>query len=115
METVVLRTRLKPGRELDYEAAHRVLPDDLRDDLVQRGIVDWMIWRDGVDLVHVITVTPSFEAYRSNVPDPELGRRWQNRMSEYLDPAPASTPHLIWQLANDLQGSAGSRNPAQGC
>ncbi|MFF1610267.1 hypothetical protein ACFVYA_21015 [Amycolatopsis sp. NPDC058278] len=34
-----LRTRLKPGRELDYEAAHRLLPDDIRDDLVHRCVI----------------------------------------------------------------------------
>ncbi|WP_197043701.1 helix-turn-helix domain-containing protein [Saccharothrix sp. NRRL B-16314] len=114
METVVLRTRLKPGRELDYEAAHRVLPDDLRDDLVQRGIVDWMIWRDGVDLVHVITVTPSFEAYRSNVPNPELGRRHRDRMSEYLDPAPASTPPPDLAARERPTGVCGESEPRTG-
>ncbi|WP_436500305.1 L-rhamnose mutarotase [Actinokineospora sp. HUAS TT18] len=106
MEVVVTRTRLREGRELDYEAAHSVLPEDVRADLVARGIVDWKIFRDGRDLIHVITADPSYESFRTAVLDPEIGARWHRAMSPYVEPpgegqttGPLS---LIWNLADEL-------------
>jgi L-rhamnose mutarotase len=106
MELVVTRTRLRPGRELDYEAAHRILPEDVRADLVRRGIVDWRIFRDGLDLIHVITAEPSFAAFEATVPNPEIGERWLAQMGEYLDMSDdgrtAGPLKPIWRLADEL-------------
>lgn len=105
METVVTRTRLKPGKEAAYEVAHARLWDDVREDLVTRGIVNWKIFRDGVDLIHVITAEPSFAAYRATVSsDPTIGQRWAAAMSEFLDAEYGSVGplHLVWDIANEL-------------
>ncbi|HEU5224032.1 MAG TPA: L-rhamnose mutarotase [Candidatus Lumbricidophila sp.] len=111
MEVVVTRTRLKPGKELAYEQAHAVLPDANRDQLLAGGIVNWKIFRDGLDLIHVITADPSFAAFcAAPSADPTVGQRWAEAMSEFLDDDADITRdplRLVWDLANDLPGAKG--------
>ena len=106
MEVIVTRTRLREGCEVDYEAAHRVLPDDVRTDLLERGAVDWKIFRDGRDLIHVITLATSYESFRSTRPYPEVNERWQREMSKFIEPpSPGDQTGplaLIWNLADEL-------------
>ncbi|MBB5803381.1 L-rhamnose mutarotase [Saccharothrix ecbatanensis] len=106
MDVVVIRTKLREGKELAYEEAHRVLPGEVRGDLVARGIRDWKIFRDGRDLIHVITAEPSFEAFRATPSaDPEIGVRHHERMSPYLEPDQGSSSgpmKLVWDLDAEL-------------
>ncbi|MGY2061136.1 L-rhamnose mutarotase, partial [Nocardia gipuzkoensis] len=51
---IALHTRLSPGAEADYEAAHRAVPGELTAAIRAAGATDWTIWRSGTDLFHVI-------------------------------------------------------------
>lgn len=53
-EFVGLRTRLKPGMEDRYEAAHKAVPPELLAAHRELGIKRWLIFRDGLDLFHSI-------------------------------------------------------------
>ena len=47
---VALHTRLRPGKETEYEQTHAVIPSDLEVALRDAGVSSWAIYRDGLDL-----------------------------------------------------------------
>ncbi|MFC7615650.1 L-rhamnose mutarotase [Actinokineospora soli] len=83
---MALHTRLKPGRELDYEREHAVIPADLDAALRAAGVRSWRIWRDGLDLFHVVEVD-DYRAMRKALADHPANVPWQARMAELLDVA----------------------------
>ena len=84
METVALHTRLKPGREADYEAVHAKIPDDLDVALRDAGVHSWRIWRSGLDLFHLVEVD-DYEAMRAHLAEHPANIPWQARMAQLLD------------------------------
>ncbi|MFD1935330.1 L-rhamnose mutarotase [Nonomuraea mangrovi] len=100
MQTLVLRTRLKPGKETEYEAVHAVIPDDLDAALREGGVHSWRIWRSGLDLFHLVEVE-GYERLKEHLRDHPADKAWQARINLLLDgdfdPA-AALPHLVWQL-----------------
>jgi L-rhamnose mutarotase len=81
---VALHTRLKPGREAEYEQVHAVIPSDLDVALRDAGVSSWAIFRDGRDLFHVLEVE-DYQAMRHALRDHPANVPWQQRMSELLD------------------------------
>ena len=55
-QRVALHTRLKPGKEAEYESVHAVVPPELDTALREAGVHSWRIWRNGLDLFHVLEV-----------------------------------------------------------
>ena len=84
MERIALHTRLKPGREAEYDAVHATIPADLDAAMREAGVASWRIWRSGLNLFHVVeaqdyTAMRRFlAAHPANIP-------WQARMAEPLD------------------------------
>jgi L-rhamnose mutarotase len=102
MQRIALHTRLKPGREHDYEQVHAVIPDDLDAALRQAAVTSWRIWRDGRDLFHVVECE-DYRAMRERLREHPANVAWQARMDELLevadDYAGADTGlHLVWEL-----------------
>ena len=102
METVALHTRLKPGREADYEAVHAVIPDELDVALRAAGVHSWRIWRSGRDLFHVVDVE-DYAKMREFLAEHPANVPWQARMAELLevqDDYSGSEPavNLVWAL-----------------
>ncbi|MBB5892190.1 L-rhamnose mutarotase [Kutzneria kofuensis] len=102
METVALHTRLKPGREADYEAVHAVIPDELDSALREAGVHSWRIWRSGRDLFHLVEVE-DYAAMRAFLAEHPANVPWQARMAELLevqDDYSGSEPDvkLVWAL-----------------
>jgi L-rhamnose mutarotase len=86
MERIALHTRLKPGREADYDAVHAVIPADLDAALREAGVTAWRIWRDGRDLFHVVECD-DYRAMREHLRDHAANVPWQARMAELLEVA----------------------------
>jgi L-rhamnose mutarotase len=80
---VALHTRLKPGREVEYEQVHAVIPRDLEVALRDAGVTSWAIFRDGLDLFHVLEVE-DYQAMRHALRDHPANIPWQERMSALL-------------------------------
>lgn len=91
-----LRTRLREGAENEYENAHRDVPRDLLDALRDVGISDWVIFRDGVDLFHCLTVD-DYDTAIAALAELPVNLRWQARMAELTD------------VAHDFSGSDDGR------
>lgn len=84
MERVALHTRLKPGKEADYERIHATIPDALDARLRQAGVRSWSIWRSGRDLFHVVEVA-DYRAMRLALADDPVNLEWQRQMAELLE------------------------------
>jgi L-rhamnose mutarotase len=81
---IALRTRLRPGKEEEYEAAHREVPPELVEAIKAAGAQKWTIWRDGLDLFHVIDCD-SYERLIGELADLPVNIAWQARMAELLE------------------------------
>lgn len=99
---IALHTRLKPGAEDEYEAAHREVPAELVAAIRAAGATDWTIWRSGLDLFHVIDCE-SYDLLLERLADLPVNIAWQARMGEYADVphdysnADAGLP-VVWEL-----------------
>lgn len=101
---VALHTRVRAGREEEYEAAHREVPPGLIHAIRGAGATDWTIWRSGQDLFHVIDCE-DYSALLSRLEQLPVNVAWQARMGEMLevehdysdDGADASLP-VVWTL-----------------
>jgi L-rhamnose mutarotase len=81
---VALHTRIKAGREAEYEAAHREVPAELVAAIKAAGAREWTIWRSGLDLFHVIDCD-SYERLLSELSEISVNIEWQARMAELLE------------------------------
>jgi L-rhamnose mutarotase len=81
---VALRTRLKPGAEAAYEAAHRAVPPELVAAIRAAGAHRWTIWGTGLELFHVIECE-DYARLLDELADLPVNVAWQARMAELLD------------------------------
>lgn len=84
MDRIALHTRLKHGQEAEYERIHATIPADLDLALRESGVHSWRIWRDGVDLFHVVECD-DYAAMRAALRDHPANVPWQARMADLLD------------------------------
>ena len=102
-QRVVVRTRLKAGREADYDRIHQEIPAELALALREHGVHDWSIWRDGQDLFHLIECD-DYAAMRRGLAQHPANLPWQARMAELLEVEDdysgddAGLP-LVWRLS----------------
>lgn len=102
MDRIALHTKLKPGKESEYERVHAVIPADLDEALRAAGVRSWRIWRDGLDLFHVVEVD-DYQAMRHALADHPANVPWQARMASLLavedDYSGDDTGlHQVWEL-----------------
>lgn len=102
MERIALHTRLKPGKEGDYERVHAAIPEDLDAALRAAGVHTWRIWRSGRDLFHLVEVD-DYRAMRAALRDHPANVPWQARMAELLEveddySGDDSGLPLVWEL-----------------
>ncbi|MDT7723894.1 MAG: L-rhamnose mutarotase [Actinomycetota bacterium] len=83
-QRVALHTRLKPGKESAYESTHATIPPELDTAMREAGLQSWRIWRDGLDLFHVVEVD-DYAAMRDALRDHPANITWQARMAELLE------------------------------
>jgi L-rhamnose mutarotase len=81
---VALHTRLRPGAEDAYEAAHREVPGELVAAIRNAGVARWTIWRSGLELFHVIECQ-DYERMLAELAGLPVNVAWQARMAELLD------------------------------
>ena len=77
---VGLHTRLKPGMEERYEAAHAAVWPEVLEGIRRAGCSKWLIFRDGLDLFHYIECEDYDRAVAEFAADP-VNQRWQAEMA----------------------------------
>jgi L-rhamnose mutarotase len=95
-EFVGLRTRLKPGAEEAYDAAHRAVPQEILEAQRELGIKRWLIFRDGLDLFHSIECDDYDRAIAELAKLP-ANQVWQAEMAR------------LTEVAHDYSGAASDR------
>jgi L-rhamnose mutarotase len=100
---IALHTRLLPGVEKDYENAHREVPETLTDAIRAAGVSDWTIWRDGLDLFHLLECD-DYARLIGELADLPVNKAWQTRIAtmmevahDYSENADQELP-AIWDL-----------------
>jgi L-rhamnose mutarotase len=102
MTFVALHSVLRTGRAEDYDAAHERIPDDLIEAHRRAGIRDWLIWRSGHDLFHLVECD-DFDAALRQLEHEPANKRWQELIGEYvdhfqLDAAGSPQLPLVWRM-----------------
>jgi L-rhamnose mutarotase len=83
---IALHTVLKPGRESDYDAIHRTISAELAAALVENGVSDWRIWRDGRHVFHLVDVR-DYHAMRAGLRDLPVNIAWQEQIAPLFEVA----------------------------
>lgn len=86
MPQVALHTVLKLGRETDYDDVHRSIPAELAAALIENGVTDWRIWRDGQHVFHLVDVR-DYQAMRAGLRDLPVNIAWQQRLAPLFEVA----------------------------
>jgi L-rhamnose mutarotase len=81
---IALHGTLREGREVEYERAHRVVPPDLLALFHRAGIEDWVIWRSGREVFHLVECD-DFEAAVKVIEQDPADQAWQRAMADYVE------------------------------
>ncbi|NRQ36510.1 L-rhamnose mutarotase [Nonomuraea sp. NN258] len=103
MERLALRTRLKPGCAEIYDREHAQIPAELEAVMRANGLHSWRIFRDGLDLFHVVEVD-DYAALQAALQDHPADLAWQRRMNRLLDgdfDKSAGGLSLVWELTSE--------------
>lgn len=111
LRAAVLLSTLRDGREQAYDAEHAVVPDALLALLRGHGVRDWVIWREGRSLLHLVDVD-DYDRLAEEIADDPVNVAWQERMAhhvegfETLDRLPdLDAPLLVWSLRRQADAS----------
>jgi L-rhamnose mutarotase len=91
MPRVAFRLRIKPGKEEEYDIAHRNVWPALLAKLKEVGISNYSIFRRDQDLFLVMQVDNFEAACRALDQDP-TNLKWQQEMSKLFEPVPDLKP-----------------------
>jgi L-rhamnose mutarotase len=102
-ERIALHTRLKPGREADYDRIHARIPAELADAMRGIGVHSWRIWRSGRELFHVVEVE-DYATMRKFLAEHPANIPWQAEMAELLEVEDDYSGEdrgipMVWELA----------------
>jgi L-rhamnose mutarotase len=101
-----LHTRLRAGAEDAYDELHARVPDDLAAALRDAGVRGWRIWRDGLDVFHLVDVE-DYHAMRDFLREHPANVAWQARVTR-LQSLPDDYSGeddgllLVWSLSAQL-------------
>lgn len=103
-ETFTFTTRLRAGREHDYERFHRAIPADLDAAMRAAGVLAWQIRRQGTTLTHEVTAR-SRARMNLVLQQDQVNAAWQREIEPFLDARPPTSPPdadpgmLIWDFS----------------
>jgi L-rhamnose mutarotase len=95
---VGLHTRLRPGMEERYDAAHAAVWPELLAAIRAAGFRKWLIFRDGLDLFHVIECD-DYDRGIAALAQLPVNARWQAEMAPMME------------VAHDYSGAGDDRLP----
>src|SRR5260370_32955448 len=91
MPRIAFRLRIKPGKEQEYDIAHRNVWPELLAKLKEVGISNYSVFRRDQDLVLAMLVGDFDTAWRAPDQDP-TNLKWHQEMSALFDPVPGLKP-----------------------
>jgi L-rhamnose mutarotase len=104
---VGLRTRLRPGMEEAYESAHAAICPELQVAQREVGIRRWLIFRHGLDLLHIVECD-DFDRAEAQLASNPVDRRWQVKMASYVVQSPDGRGPATDRLSLIYNGNNGA-------
>lgn len=102
---IALHSVLRAGHENGYDQAHQVIPEALAGLFTELGIRDWVIWRSGSELFHLVDCD-DFDRAMAALADHPVNLAWQDTINQHVDhfiPAGSLTGlKQVWQLSEQL-------------
>lgn len=101
---VALHSVLRSALEEEYDVAHARIPDELVAAHRRAGIDDWLIWRSGRHVFHLV-VCEDFEAAIRQLEHDPANQRWQDFIGPYVDHFERSASGemelpLVWRMTD---------------
>jgi L-rhamnose mutarotase len=108
---IALHTVLESGRENDYDAVHRSIPAGVVAALIESGVSDWRIWRDGRHVFHLVDVR-DYRAMRATLRDHPANVAWQEQISPLFEVADDYAGEddgmpFLWSLRGQIAAGGG--------
>jgi L-rhamnose mutarotase len=82
MEYTALKGRLLPDGVAGYREAHDNIPPAVLDAQRAAGVRRWLIFQDGLDLLHVAECE-DFEVAMRRLAESDVDRRWQQQVAPF--------------------------------
>ncbi|MFB7843903.1 L-rhamnose mutarotase [Microbacterium sp. NPDC056052] len=109
MTRFALHSTIRADAIDDYVAQHRRIPDDLQGVFDRVGVIDWVIWRSGDRLFHLVDCDDIDDVMRRIGESPE-NEAWQRDIGRFVsrfhgpdgqdDAAPLAE---VWALSTQRQ------------
>jgi len=87
LQRVAFQLRIRPGKENEYEEAHRYVWPELLQELERFEVSDYSIFRRGQQLFLYLHV-PDFNALLEHLAASDVNQRWQREMAPLFEPVP---------------------------
>ena len=91
MQRRAFQLRIRPGKEAEYDEAHRHVWPELLHELRRFGVRDYSIFRRGQELFLVLCV-PNWDKLMEQLAGSEINLRWQQTMAPLFEPVPSLQP-----------------------
>ena len=101
MPRMAFRLRIRPGKEEEYDAAHRNVWPALQAKLKEVGISHYSIFRRDQDLFLFMLVDDFDAAWRALDQDP-VNQKWQQEMAPLFEPLPDLKPNEKFAMMNEV-------------
>ncbi len=101
MPRTAFRLRIKPGKEQEYDIAHRNVWPALLAKLKEVGISNYSIFRREQDLFLVMQVDDFEAAWRALDQDP-TNLKWQREMSALFETVPGLKPREKFAMMQEV-------------
>jgi L-rhamnose mutarotase len=83
-QVVGLHTRLRPGAEARYDEVHAAVWPDVLAAIRGVGIERWLIFRDGLDLFHLVECDDYASAI-ARLAEMAINQRWQAEVAPLME------------------------------
>lgn len=110
MHRVALRLQIRPGLSDAYDRLHQAVWPELLHDLREAGVIEYSIFRNGLELFLFLRVQ-DLERFEASMQQSEANRRWQEMMLPFWDVslgsnAPVRMPEVFYMPPIDDASSS---------
>ena len=101
MARVAFQLRIRAGKEVEYDTAHRSVWPELQSELADAGVREYSIFRRGQELFLYLHV-PDFEAFLDRMSKSEVDQRWQAAMAPLFEPVLSLQPRERFAMMQEV-------------
>jgi L-rhamnose mutarotase len=111
LQRVAFQLRIRPGKEEEYEEAHRHVWPELLQELERFEVSDYSIFRRGQQLFLYLHV-PDFDQLLKHLAASDVNERWQREMAPLFEPVPDLAANEPVARMQEVFFMPGNRSPS---